>query len=140
MRLLDKAKSRFFANVSHELRTPLTLMLAPLSTMIKSGNLDNKNFTLATLVRQNSQGLLKLVNEILDLNKLEAGKLALNEEKTVVYNLIRRIIAGFESTAEINDIDLTFNYTPDTYLQLWLDADKFEKILNNLLANARDVC
>lgn len=136
LRLLDKAKTRFFANVSHELRTPLTLMLGPLSTMIKSGSLDNKNFTLASLVKQNAQGLLILVNEILDLNKLEAGKLALNVEKTVVYNLIRRIIAGFESTAEINDIDFTFDYKTDKYLQLWLDNNKFEKILNNLLSNA----
>ena len=90
---LDALKTRFYANVSHELRTPLTLMLAPLSTMIKSQTLDNRNFTLVSLVRQNAQGLLKLVNEILDLNKLEAGKLALREEKTVVYNLIRRVVA-----------------------------------------------
>jgi signal transduction histidine kinase/DNA-binding response OmpR family regulator len=136
LRLLDMAKTRFFANVSHELRTPLTLMLAPLSTMIKSNTLDNKNFTLASLVRQNAQGLLKLVNEILDLNKLEAKKLELNEEKTVVYNLIRRIIAGFESSAEINHIDFNFDYQSDKYLQLWLDNNKFEKILNNLLSNA----
>ena len=133
---LDIAKTRFFANVSHELRTPLTLMLAPLSTMIKSGSLDNKNFTLASLVKQNAQGLLKLVNEILDLNKLEAGKLESNQQKTVLYNLIRRIIAGFESTAETNNIDLTFDYQPDKYLQVWLDNNKFEKVLNNLLSNA----
>ena len=133
---LDAAKSRFFANVSHELRTPLTLMLAPLSTMMKSGTLDNKNFTLAGLVKQNTQGLLKLVNEILDLNKLEAGKLVLHEEKTVVYNLIRRIMAGFESSAEANQIHFTFQYQADRYLQLMLDTDKFEKILNNLLSNA----
>jgi signal transduction histidine kinase/DNA-binding response OmpR family regulator len=136
LRHLDAAKSRFFANVSHELRTPLTLMLAPLSTMMKSGTLDNKNFTLAGLVRQNTQGLLKLVNEILDLNKLEAGKLTLHEEKTVVYNLIRRIIAGFESSSEANQIHFTFYYQADRYLQLLLDTDKFEKILNNLLSNA----
>ena len=136
LRHLDAAKTRFFANVSHELRNPLTLMLAPLSTMMKSGTLDNKNFTLAGLVKQNTQGLLKLVNEILDLNKLEAGKLTLHEEKTVVYNLIRRIIAGFESSAEANHIHFTFQYQADRYLQLMLDTNKFEKILNNLLSNA----
>ena len=136
LRQLDALKTRFFANVSHELRTPLTLMLAPLSTMMKSGTLDNKNFTLAGLVKQNTQGLLKLANEILDLNKLEAGKLVLHEEKTVVYNLIRRIVAGFESVAEANHIHFTFHYQADKYLQLLLDADKFEKILNNLLSNA----
>ena len=133
---LDSAKTRFYANVSHELRTPLTLLLAPLSTVLKSGNLDNRNFTLVRLARQNAQGLLKLVNEILDLNKLEASKLELHEEKTVVYNFLRRIIAGFESSAEINDIDFTFDYQSEKYLQIWLDNNKFEKILNNLLSNA----
>lgn len=133
---LDSAKTRFYANVSHELRTPLTLLLAPLSTVLKSGSLDNRNFTLVRLARQNAQGLLKLVNEILDLNKLEASKLELHEEKTVVYNFLRRIIAGFESSAEINDIDFTFDYQSEKYLQIWLDNNKFEKILNNLLSNA----
>ena len=133
---LDAAKSRFYANVSHELRTPLTLMLAPLSTMIKSQTLDNRNFTLASLVRQNARNLLKLVNEILDLNKLEANKLTLQEDKTVVYNLIRRIVANFESATEMQKIHFTFNYEADQYLQLMLDTDKFEKILNNLLSNA----
>ena len=136
LRHLDVAKTRFFANVSHELRTPLTLMLAPLSTMIKSDTLDNKNFTLASLIRQNAQGLLKLVNEILDLNKLEAGKLELHKEPVVVYNLIRRLLANFESHAEQQNIRFTFNYEPDKYLQLSLDINKFEKIINNLMSNA----
>jgi signal transduction histidine kinase/DNA-binding response OmpR family regulator len=133
---LDAAKTRFFANVSHELRTPLTLILGPLSTMMKSGTMDNKNFTLAGLIRQNAQGLLKLVNEILDLNKLEADKMTLQEAPVVVYNLIRRLLANFESHAERQNIRFTFNYELDTYLQLALDVNKFEKIINNLLSNA----
>ncbi|MBL7818416.1 MAG: response regulator [Saprospiraceae bacterium] len=133
---LDALKTRFFANVSHELRTPLTLMLAPLSTILKSGTLDNRNFTLVRLVRQNAQNLLKLVNEILDLNKLEANKLELKEDKHVVYGLIRRIVANFESSAEMQNLRFTFHYKADQYLQLMLDSDKLEKILNNLLSNA----
>ncbi|MBL7815300.1 MAG: response regulator [Saprospiraceae bacterium] len=133
---LDTIKTRFYANVSHELRTPLTLLLAPLSTVLKNGKLDNRDFTLVRLARQNAQSLLKLVNEILDLNKLEAKKLELKEEKTVVYNLIRRIAAGFESAAEVQHIHFIFDYRADSYLQLSLDTNKFEKILNNLLSNA----
>ena len=133
---LDAAKTRFFANVSHELRTPLTLILGPLTTMLKSNTLDNKNFTLASLMRQNTKGLLKLVNEILDLSKLEAGKLVLHEEKTTVYPLVRRIVANFESAAEIQNVYFDFDYQADPYLQLLLDTDKFEKIINNLLSNA----
>lgn len=133
---LDAAKSRFFANVSHELRTPLTLILAPLNTMIKSDTLDAKNLNLAGLIRQNAQNLLKLVNEILDLNKLEVGKMELREEPVVLYNFIRRIAANFESAAAARHIRFTFNYKVDTYLQLLLDKDKVQKILNNLLSNA----
>jgi signal transduction histidine kinase/CheY-like chemotaxis protein/streptogramin lyase len=133
---LDTLKTRFYANVSHELRTPLTLLLAPLSTVLKNGNLDNRSFTLVRLARQNAQSLLKLVNEILDLNKLEANKLELKTEKTTVYSLVRRIIANFESAAEIQGVHFDFDYQADAYLQLMLDTDKFEKIINNLLSNA----
>ncbi|AYQ33523.1 response regulator [Runella sp. SP2] len=133
---LDAAKSRFFANVSHELRTPLTLMLAPLSTIIKSGTLDTKNQRLVGLIRQNAEHLLKLVNEILDLNKLEVGKLEVREEPVVLYNFIRRIAANFESAAAARHIRFVFTYRIDTYLQFLLDKDKVQKIVNNLLSNA----
>lgn len=136
LRQLDAAKTRFFASVSHELRTPLTLILAPLSNVLKTNELSNKNFTLLSLVRQNAQGLLKLVNEILDLNKLEAGKLALHEETVVLYALVRRLVANFESHAERQNVRLTFDYQLDKYVQLDLDKNKFEKIINNLLSNA----
>lgn len=133
---LDAAKSRFFANVSHELRTPLTLILGPLSTMNKSGNFDAKSTTLLGLIRHNAQHLLKLVNEILDLNKLEVGKLEVREEPVVLYNFIRRIVSNFESAAAVRGVRFTFNYTVDSYLQLVLDKDKIQKIVNNLLSNA----
>ena len=133
---LDAVKSRFFANVSHELRTPLTLILAPLSTMLKSGTLDALNNSLASLIRQNAESLLKLVNEILDLNKLEVGKLEVREESVVLYNFIRRVTANFESAATARHIRFTFNYAIDRYLQLLVDKDKVQKILNNLLSNA----
>lgn len=136
LRQLDAAKTRFFANVSHELRTPLTLILGPLSHLLKSNELTNHQFTLLSFVRQNAKSLLQLTNEILDLNKLEAGKMSLNEEPTVLYPLMRRLIANFESHAERQNTRLTFDYQPDHYLQIELDANKFEKIINNLLSNA----
>jgi signal transduction histidine kinase/DNA-binding response OmpR family regulator/AraC-like DNA-binding protein/Txe/YoeB family toxin of Txe-Axe toxin-antitoxin module len=136
LRKLDAAKTRFFANVSHELRTPLTLILSPLSNLLKTNELSNKQFTLLSLVRQNVQDLLKLVNEILDLNKLEAGKLGLQEETVVLYGLVRRLVANFESHAERQNIHLTFDYQLDKYIQLLLDRNKFEKIINNLISNA----
>ena len=116
----------FEKNTAFEVRTEV----------LKSGTLDNRNFTLVRLVRQNAEDLLKLVNEILNLNKLEAGKLELHEEPVVVYNLIRRLVANFESHAQQQNIRFNFNYQPDKYLQLALDTHKIEKIINNLLSNA----
>lgn len=133
---LDAVKSRFFANVSHELRTPLTLIIGPLNTMLKSGMLDVKNYSLAIMIRQNAESLLKLVNEILDLNKLEVGRLEVREESVVLYNFIRRVTSNFESAATARQIRFVFKYEIDRYLQLLLDKDKVQKILNNLLSNA----
>jgi signal transduction histidine kinase/DNA-binding response OmpR family regulator len=136
LRQLDAAKTRFFANVSHELRTPLTLMLGPLSTTLKSNTLDNKNFTLVSLVKQNTQQLLGLVNEILDLTKLESGKMTVHEEATDAYGFLRRLVATFESYAEQKQVKLIFDFDPDAPRGLMLDKPKVERIFNNLLSNA----
>jgi signal transduction histidine kinase/DNA-binding response OmpR family regulator len=136
LRQLDAAKSRFFANVSHELRTPLTLMLAPLSTTLKSNTLDNRNFTLVSLAKQHARQLLGLVNEILDLTKLESGKMTVHEEPTNAYNLLRRLVATFESYAEQKHINLIFDFNADAPRGLMLDKAKVERIVNNLLSNA----
>lgn len=136
LRQLDKVKSRFFANVSHELRTPLTLMLGPLSSVLKSKDLNQKHVGLLSTARQSGYQLLNLISEILDLSRLEAGKLELNEVPTLLFPLIRRIIGTFQSHAERQGVHFEFDYQADKYLQLNLDADKLKKVLNNLLSNA----
>jgi signal transduction histidine kinase/DNA-binding response OmpR family regulator len=136
LRQLDTVKSRFFANVSHELRTPLTLMLAPLSTALNSKTLDDKNTTLVSLAQQNATQLLGLVNEILDLTKLESGKMAVHEEPTPVYSFLRRLVATFESYAAQKNIKLIIGFDPDMPPGLMLDKAKIERIVNNLLSNA----
>lgn len=133
---LDKVKSNFFANVSHELRTPLTLILGPISRLLKSNNIDNKEFTMLKLMEQNGGNLLKLINEILDLSKLEANKLELEERPTVLYLFIQRLLASFESFAQKKSIDLIFEYQADPSLQINVDPNKLEKIINNLISNA----
>ncbi len=136
LRQLDKMKSRFFANVSHELRTPLTLILGPISSALKSGDLTNRNFTLLKKAQQSGQDLLKLIGSILDLSKMESGKLELNEEPELLFNLTRRIISAFESHAQREGIRFGFNYQAEKSLQLLMDKEKLETILNNLLSNA----
>jgi signal transduction histidine kinase len=136
LRELDKSKSRFFANVSHELRTPITLIKGPIEDIINSNKLDNKNLNLLQIARRNVGNLLSLVDEILDLTRLESSKLVLDEKNEIFYILIRRIISNFQSIASIKNIQLTFNYEPNSDLQIKIDSDKFEKIFNNLLSNA----
>ncbi|MCC6725365.1 MAG: response regulator, partial [Saprospiraceae bacterium] len=133
---LDRMKSNFFANVTHELRTPLTLILGPLDNILKSKNLDNKEFTQLKLMQQNGQDLLRLTNEILDLSKLEANKLALNEVPVTLYPYLKRVVSMFETYAQKKGINLSFEYRAEVQLQVNLDESKFEKIMNNLLSNA----
>ena len=133
---LDRMKSNFFANVTHELRTPLTLILGPLDNILKSKNLDNKEFTQLKLMQQNGQDLLRLTNEILDLSRLEANKLTLNEVPVTLYPYLKRVVSMFETYAQKKGINLSFEYRAEAQLQVNLDESKFEKIVNNLLSNA----
>ena len=136
LRQMDQLKSRFFTNVSHELRTPLTLILGPISSVLKSDSLEQHHLKLLKTAQQNGNELLGLVNEILDLTKMESGKLELSETPVVLYLLVHRIVSSFESLAEYLNIPLQLEYRANRDLQIMLDADKFQKILNNLLSNA----
>lgn len=136
LKKMDAAKSRFFANVSHELRTPLTLVLGPINSVLKSDNIDGRNFKLLSTAKQNGKELLKLVSSILDLSKLENEKLFLKEKPEQLFSLTRRLISNFESYAQRSGIDLIFDYQIDQNLFLLLDKEKIEIILNNLLSNA----
>ncbi|MFT5166005.1 MAG: signal transduction histidine kinase/CheY-like chemotaxis protein [Saprospiraceae bacterium] len=136
LRQLDKVKSRFFANVSHELRTPLTLMLGPISSALKSGDLTNRNFTFLKKAQQSGKELLKLIGSLLDLSKMESGKMELNEQVELLFKLTRRLASAFESHAQRDGILFTYIYKAEKDLQVELDKEKVETILNNLLSNA----
>ena len=136
LRMLDVAKTRFFANVSHELRTPLTLILGPLSMLMKNVSLDKAATTHAQLAQSNAQNLLKLVNQILDLSKLESGKMQLQETTVRFQPFISRLVSAFESHAEYLGIHYRLEYNPEQKLRLDLDTNKMAQIVNNLLSNA----
>ncbi len=131
LRQLDEAKSRFFANVSHELRTPLSLMMAPIGTVLKSGD-----FSLLKNVQENGRQLLQLINGILKLAKLESNHLELRESPQQLYSLTKRIADNFESQAASHGIDYTFRFKGNKNILVLLDKDQFETMLNNLLSNA----
>lgn len=136
LKSLDEMKTRFFGNISHELRTPLTLILSPLKSILKRNELSNRDFTYVKIIQQNAQSLLKRINEILDLTKLEAGEMQLRLQPTHFYEFTKRLASTFESSIQMNQKQLSFDYQLDKNLQILLDKDKYEHIFNNYLSNA----
>lgn len=134
---LDKVKSRFFANISHELRTPLTLINAPLESLIENGRIEDQD-VLETLgvARRNGGSLLALVEEILDLTKLEAGKLLLVKNPVRLYEFISDLASPYEQGMKAKSIYFVIDFKPKTDLTLLLDGNHAGKILNNLISNA----
>ena len=131
---IDSIKSKFFANISHEFRTPLTLILGPvnkLRELIK----DKVAVRDLDMMERNANHLKRLINQILDLTKLEAGKLQLKANEINIVQLIKSYIQSFESLARQKNIGFNFHSDTDD-IQVYVDTEKLEQIMNNLLANA----
>jgi signal transduction histidine kinase/DNA-binding response OmpR family regulator len=128
---LDTLKTRFFANISHEFRTPLTLLSAPLSDFRKKYP-DEPMFG---VMQRNLVRLQNLINQILDLSKLEAGKMKPQIQEGDLAAFIRLLEASFESLAQSKHISFSYDKSINTYVACF-DADKLEKIVSNLLSNA----
>jgi signal transduction histidine kinase/DNA-binding response OmpR family regulator len=131
---MDKVKSRFFANISHEFRTPLTLIMGPLEQMLHDGGGDKQKKKLNLMLR-NSQRLLGLINQLLELSKFEGGKVKLQAALQDIIPFLRGIVASFESLAEQHELELVFHAGEEAIL-LYLDARKLEDVMINLLINA----
>ena len=131
---LDSMKSRFFANISHEFRTPLTLILGPLQKMIgkPTSATDKKDLT---VMQRNARRLQELINQLLDLSKLEAGKMKLQCSELNIVEWARTYIQSFESLARQRKIDVIFS-SEQPEIKCWFDPEKMMKVLNNLLSNA----
>ncbi|MBG8556108.1 ATP-binding protein [Hymenobacter guriensis] len=135
---LDAAKNQFFANASHELRTPLTLVLGPLETLLA-----NPAHTLrvagrapVALAYRQAHRLRELVDRILDLTKLQAGRLPVTPTPTAMAPWLRRVVAQFEGLATERGVRLLGPAVLPEALHLLVDAGKLEQILTNLLSNA----
>ena len=131
---VDRMKSRFFANISHEFRTPLTLILGPISSMISRTRRQDVRENL-DMMKRNALRLQRLINQLLDLSKIEAGKMRLEIKETELISFINRIVQSFESRAKLKNIQLTFSGEAET-IPGYIDPEKLENILYNLLSNA----
>jgi signal transduction histidine kinase len=131
---LDELKTQFFAKVSHELRTPLTLIRGPIEHMLREGRLEEPDRRRLETVQRNADLLLRHVNDLLEVAKLEAGTMVLDYRRTDLARLVRRASAHFESVAMTRAVDFRVE-TPDA-LPAEIDPDQIERVLLNLLANA----
>ena len=138
--LLEKSKevaqmkSNFFSNISHEFRTPLTLISGPIESL-KSSMEDPDVLKELNIMQKNSDRLLSLINQLLDLSRLESGNLTLSVAKTKLDTLVKGVAMSFQSLAEMKRIQITVD-TEKIDSEAWVDRNKLETILINLIGNA----
>lgn len=132
---LDQTKERFFTNISHELRTPISLILPPIHEIQKKGSLDKISQNLISLAERNAIRLLKLVNQILDFNKIENDILSIKVTKLELVAYCSEIFSLFADQAHRHQINFTLDKEIKNQ-EVWVDAEKIETILFNLLSNA----
>jgi signal transduction histidine kinase/DNA-binding response OmpR family regulator/ligand-binding sensor domain-containing protein len=134
LKVLDEVKSRFFTNISHEFRTPLTLTLGQIEA-VKNSLSDNNLKNKLDMGYRNAKKLLKLINQILEISKIEAGKHKLKVAEADIVRFVRHLFFSFESIADQKGLSLKF-YSEKEKIDIFFDPEKIEKVFNNLISNA----
>jgi len=129
---LDRQKTEFFQNVSHEFRTPLTLMIGPLESVVAQKH--DLPYEQAEIALRNSRRLLRLVNQLLDLQRLDAGRMQASFRPCNLAEFVRQIVDIFRPYCDKKGLQLETQVSPCPYV--YLDLEKFDKVLYNLLSNA----
>lgn len=128
------SKLQFFTDISHEIRTPLTLILTPVEQLIKDapeGNLKE----IYKLIDQNGQRILRLVNQVMEMRKLDRGQVKLLAEETDITEFLENITSSFKYIAQEKKINFTID-VDDQLPTVWIDQEKIDKVLFNVLSNA----
>ena len=131
---VDKLKSNFYANISHEFRTPLMLILGPVEKLA-SKLVDDESKKQTGLIKGNAKRLLNLINQLLDLSRLEAKKLKLNASPGNIVQYIKGLVREFDQIAEQRDISLKLLVERET-IDAYFDKEKMERIITNVMSNA----
>ena len=131
---MDKIKTNFFTNVSHEFRTPLTLILGPAKQILENSD-NNRIREEAEAIFKNAKKLNRLVDQLLDLSRIEAGQMKLGVVKQDIIPVIKEIMSTFMPFAESKKISFRFDPSAEEIF-IYMDRDKVENIINNLLSNA----
>lgn len=131
---LSEAKLQFLINISHEIRTPMTLIINPLEKLLaesKSGPLHHTYL----MIYRNAQRILRLINQLMDVRKLDKGQITLKFRETDMVDFIDVLVQAFDYTARKKNIRFTFQHAMDE-LKAWIDLNNFDKVLMNILSNA----
>ena len=131
---LDRLKSNFFTNISHEFRTPLTLIMGQIENILDTTS-EEKVRSKLKMALSNSKRLHALINQLLELSRLEAGEIKLKIAGVNLNKYLNKVLAAFESYAEKKKIKLDFDGSSD-HLIVYMDNEKIEEIFNNLISNA----
>lgn len=133
---ISEAKLQFFINISHEIRTPMTLIINPLEKLIKDNkDKDPDKQKIYLMIYRNAQRILRLINQLMDIRKLDKGQVRLSCRETDMVGFIEDLMLTFEYQAKKKNIDFSFDHE-DKSLMAWIDLNNFDKILLNILSNA----
>ncbi|HOT14834.1 MAG TPA: two-component regulator propeller domain-containing protein [Bacteroidales bacterium] len=134
---INQAKIKFFINVAHEFKTPLTLIVSPVEKLLSSAK--SLSFSeinhLHLVIYRNSMRLSRLMNQIMDLRRIDTGNIKLYVTEKEIVSFVREITLSFEDYAEKHNIKFSFESNVE-HLNVWFDADKLEKVIYNLISNA----
>lgn len=131
---LSEAKLRFFMNFSHDIRTPMTLIVTPLMSLIKNED-DPERKSIYETMRRNAERILGLVNQMMDLHKIDKGQMQMHMRETDLVGFIQDLYKLFEHQARSRQIDFVYEHS-DGKLPIWIDLRHFDKVIVNLLSNA----
>jgi signal transduction histidine kinase/ligand-binding sensor domain-containing protein/DNA-binding response OmpR family regulator len=131
---INEAKLQFFINISHEIRTPMTLIINPLEKLLFD-NKDPKLQKTYVMIYRNAQRILHLINQLMDIRKLDKGQMRLHFKETDIVGFIEDLMLTFEYPAQRKNIDFSFIHK-DEKLNVWIDLNNFDKVLLNILSNA----
>jgi signal transduction histidine kinase len=134
---LDKLKDDFINTVSHELRTPLSITKEAISLILEKaiGEINDQQAEILGIAKNNTERLARIINGLLDVSKIEAGKVELHKQDFDIQSLLREIVQGFEGKAREKGLELRLN-VPDETILVYADEDKVSQIFTNLIDNA----
>lgn len=131
---MGEAKIKFFMNISHEIRTPLTLIITPLLSLIKEDKEPHRQ-GIYEIIRKNSERILHLINQMMDLRKIDKGQMMMRMCQTDMVGFINEEYELFRQQALAKNIDFEYQHDSDE-LPVWIDRNNFDKVIINILSNA----